>query len=292
MASRDALPLDPVPEDIDALWLAALDHAGYSRGDVELMLFDGDPTAREPQWGMHLGPSDTTHDLERVFTDAQREAVDELNPYKHRVMVWIGDPRLPPKVTQALMRHELRHAQQFSANEIVYRIGIMTVVSLGRAYAGKGKGAVSIRRFAPHEADANAAASQLVRPAGDAATAARDGSFRPLVTSTDALRPLDELGRRAIAFAALHPDAFATEAQARGASERLLLEELDPSGPSLFQQLRDDEELTAQRAAIAAAIPTADAIAAAGEEPARAWAPLRERVGAALQRAGMLVGLG
>jgi hypothetical protein len=50
MANPDATPLDPVPAELDALWSAALDDAGYSRSDVELVLFDGDPTSREPQW--------------------------------------------------------------------------------------------------------------------------------------------------------------------------------------------------------------------------------------------------
>lgn len=255
MAMRDALPLDPTPEDLEALWLEALADAGFDRGDVELILFDGDPTAPDPQWGMHLGPYDTTHDLDHCFTADQRDAVDKLNLYKQRVMIWVGDPQLPAKIIQALMRHELRHAQQFSANEIAYRIEIMTLVSLGRVYAGKGKGAVSVRRLAPHEADANAAASGLVGDVGEDADAS-NGNSRPLVRSTDPVRGLNQLPLRALAFAALHADAFVAEAQARHLSERLLLEQLDSGGPALFQRLRDDAELTELRSAMAAVMPT------------------------------------
>ena len=71
-----------------------------------------------------------------------------------------------------------------------------------------------------------------------------------------------------------------------------MLEELDPDGPALFQTLRDDEELTRLRDAIAAAIPNTEAIAAAGEKSAQAWAPEHEQIAAALRRAEQLVGLG
>jgi hypothetical protein len=288
MRTRDAPPLGPVPADLRELWDDALRDAGFTHADVELQLFDGDPTAPKPQWGMHLAPEDTTHDLDDHFTDAQRDAVDKLNLYKHRVVVWLGAPRLPGKIIQALMRHELRHAEQVDHNNWVYRIGIMTAVSLGRVYAGKGDGSASVRRLIPHEADANAAATQLVAPVGDAA-GARDGNFRPLVTETQPLRRLDTLGRRTLAFAALHPEAFVAEARARAPSERLVLEELDPDAPALFAKLVADEKLTALRDGVAAAIPSADAIAAAGAEPAAAWQPLRERLAVALARAEELL---
>jgi hypothetical protein len=268
MTTRDAPPLDPVPADLRELWDYALRDVGFTRADVELQLFDGDPTAPKPQWGMHLAPGDTTHDLDDHFTEAQRDAVDKLNMYKHRVVVWLGEPRLPGKIIQALMRHELRHAEQVDHNHWVYRIGMMTEASLGRVYAGKGDGSASVRRLIPHEADANAAAKELVAPVGNAARA-RDGNFRPLVSETQPLRPLETLGRRTLAFAALHPDAFVARARALVGSERLVLEALDPDGPALFAKLVADDELTALRDHVAAAFPSADAIAAAGA-PARA----------------------
>jgi hypothetical protein len=290
MATRDALPLEPVPAELDALWNEALADAGFTRGEVEFLLFDGHPTAPALQWGLHLGPGDTTHDLEHCFTEKQRDAVDKLNLYKHRVVIWVGDPRLPPKLIQALMRHEMRHAEQFAADETVYRIGIMTLVSLARVYAGTGAGATSIHRFAPQETDANAAATQLVAPAGDAGEA-RDGEHRSLVTATDPVRPLGELGLRTLAFAALHPEAFVAEAQYRRIAVQWALGQLDPDGPALFQLLRDDAELTGLRAAIVAAIPTAAAIAAAGDQPARAWTALHEQLAAGLRRAEELLGV-
>jgi hypothetical protein len=165
------------------------------------------------------------------------------------------------------MRHELRHAEQLAHDKTVYRLGIMIAVSLGRAYAGKG--AASIRRLIPHEEDANAAASQFVAPIGDTAEA-RGGNFRALVTETTPLQPLDSLGRRALAFAALHPEAFIAEARERGLDVRFLLGKLDPAGPALFRELVAHAELGNLRDEVGAA--------AAESEPAQAWEPLRERL--------------
>jgi hypothetical protein len=176
------------------------------------------------------------------------------------------------------MRHELRHAEQFDHDKTVYRLGIMIALSLGRAYGGKG--AASIRRLIPHEEDANAAASEFVAPIGDKAQV-RGGNFRALVTETTPLQPLDSLGRRALAFAALHPDAFIAEARDRGLDVRFLLGKLDPLGPALFRELVAHAELGHLRD---------EARAAAAEgEPAEAWEPLRERVAEAQQLAERIV---
>jgi hypothetical protein len=271
-------PLRTVPSELGEAWTDALAASGFPDDEVELLLVDDDPTARLPQWGLHLGPYDTTQDLAQCLTDGQHVEVQKLGFDKHRVIVWAGEPRLPPEITRALMRHELRHAEQFAHDKTVYRLGILIAVSLGRAYAGKG--AASIRRLIPHEEDANAAASQFVAPIGDKAEA-RGGNFRALVTETTPLQPLDSLGRRALAFAALHPDAFIAEARDRGLDVRFLLGKLDPAGPSLFRDLVAHAELGHLRDEVE--------VAAAEGEPAQAWEPLRERLAEAQQLAERIV---
>jgi hypothetical protein len=138
-----------------------------------------------------LGLGDSTHDLESSFTEEQRDDVDKLNLYTHRVAIWIGDPRLPPKLIHALMRHELRHAEQFAANETVYRIGIMTLASLGRSTRH------GCRRHLDPPLCAAGGGRRRHRdtargPAGDAGEARR-GERRSLITAMDPVRPLGEL---------------------------------------------------------------------------------------------------
>jgi hypothetical protein len=277
--------LRPVPAELADAWTDALAAAGLPDDEVELLLVDDDPKAPLPQWGLHLGPYDTTHDLEQCLTEGQRVEIHQLGFDKHRIIVWAGAPRLPPEITRALMRHELRHAEQFAHDKTVYRLGIVIAVSLGRAYAGKG--AASIRRLIPHEEDANAAASRFVAPIGEKAEA-RGGNFRVLLTETTPLQPLDSLGRRALAFAALHPDAFVAEVRDRGLDVRFLLGKLDPAGPALFPELVANGELGHLRDEVAAAVPTSDGIATEGD-PAEAWEPVRERLAEAQQLAERIV---
>ena len=285
MDSSDARRLRPVPYELADAWTDALVAAGFPDDEVELLLFDDDPTARLPQWGLHLGPYDTTHDLEQCLTEGQRAEVQKLAFDKHRIIVWAGAPRLPPEITRALMRHELRHAEQLAHDRTVYRLGILIAVSLGRAYSGSG--AASIRRLIPHEEDANAAASRFVAPIGEAAEA-REWNFRALVTETTPLQPLDSLGRRALAFAALHPDAFVAEARDRGLDERFLLGKLDPAGPALFRELVANADLGRLCDEVAAAVPTADG-STAEDEAAEAWDAVRERLAQAQQLAERIV---
>lgn len=282
------MPPRHIPLELSDSWEHARAAAGFAPDEVELLLIDDDPSAPLPQWGMHLGPYDTTDDLGKCFTEGQRDEVHKLSFHRHRIIVWTGAPPLPPEIVRALMRHELRHAEQFANDKTVYRLGIMIAVSLGRAYAGKGYAAASIRRLSPHETDANAAASHFVAPIGDFAEA-RGGNFRVLVTERTPLQPLDSLGKRELAFAALHPDAFIAEARARGHDVRFLLGKLDPAGPALFRRLVEDDELRDLRDRVAGAIPTDERIAAAEDEPARAWGPLRERLAEAQQVAENLV---
>ena len=282
------MPPRLIPPELSDSWARARAAAGFAPDEVELLLIDDDPRAPLPQWGMHLGPYDTTEDLRKCFTEGELDEVHKLSFHKHRIIVWTGAPPLPPEIVRALLRHELRHAEQFANDRTVYRLGIMIAVSLGRAYAGKGNAAASIRRLSPHETDANAAASHFVAPIGDRA-GVREGNFRVLVTETTPLQPLDSLGRRELAFAALHPDAFIAEARARGHDERFLLGKLDPAGPALFRRLVDDDELQDLRDRVAGAIPTRERIAAAEDEPAQAWEPLRERLAEAQQLAQRIV---
>jgi hypothetical protein len=287
VSSNDSRRLRPVPSEPAGAWADVLAAAGFPDEEVELLLFDDDPTARLPQWGLHLGPYDLTQDLEPCLTERQRAEVDRLEFDKHRIIVWVGTPRLPVEIIRALMRHEVRHAEQFAHDRTVYRLGIVIAISLGRVYSGSG--AASIRRLIPHEEDANAAASRFVAPIGEAADA-RDGKFGALVTETTPLQPLDSLGRRALAFAALHPDAFVAEARDRGLDERFLLGKLDPAGPALFRELVADGELRHLRDEVAAAVPTSDAIGAEGEA-GQAWEPVRERLAEAQRVAERIVGV-
>ena len=61
-------PLRPVPSELVEAWTDALAAAGFPDDEVELLLIDDDPTARLPQWGLHLGPYDTTQDLAQLRT--------------------------------------------------------------------------------------------------------------------------------------------------------------------------------------------------------------------------------
>ena len=285
MDSSDPKPLRSVPPGFSGIWGDALAVAGFPGGEIELLVVDDDPKARLPQWGLHLGPYDSARDVEQCLTEAQCGEVRTLCFDRHRIILWAGAPRLPREIIRALVRHELRHAEQFARDKVVYRLGIMIAASLGRVYTGNG--ASSILRLLPHEEDANAAASRFVAPIGETA-AARDATFGALMTETTRLRPLDSLGRRTLAFAALHPGAFVDEARARNLDWRFLLGKLDRAGTTLFRALVEHDELRALLDEVAAAIPTDDMIAAE-REPAKAWEPLRERLAEAQELAEHLV---
>src|SRR5438309_8631678 len=273
--------------DVHELWLAAVEAAGLDVEDVEVELVAANPEG--DHWGFTLAPGDSSVGLgpEHGLTEDVLHAIDALDPDKHRVVVFLGSPRLPDYVILALMRHELRHVEQSADNEC-YRIGMLAVRTLEHALEGAGPGGMSLGRDVPHEQDADSAAVALVGEHSDALDIVH-GNFRGLLTQPRPLESIASLRPRVVAFFALYANGFKAAANEMCWTTEWVLNHFGSEAHDIYERIAADEELNRLRVAISDAIPTTEIIEAAGTRPADAWAQARARLIEAQRHAERMV---
>jgi len=289
----NSTPADPGAEselpngDVHKLWLAAVEAAGLDVEDVEVELVAANPEGEH--WGFALAPGDSSAGLgpEHGLTEDVLHAIDALDPDKHRVVVFLGSPRLPNYVILALMRHELRHVEQ-SADNDCYRIGMLAVRALEHELGGTGPGGRSLGRDVPHEQDADSAAVALVGEHSDALDIL-DGNFRGLLTQPRSLESIASLRPRVVAFFALYADGFKAAANEMGWTTEWVLNHFSPEAHDIYARVAADEEVNRLRVTVSEAIPTTEMIEAAGTRPADAWAQAHARLVEAQRHAERMV---
>ena len=270
---------------VDDLWRIALADATLGVDPVQLA-FPGPPPPRAG-WARHFPPGSTAG-LGSPYGFDEVQAVDDPTVRQlHRILLYQHDDE---RVVLGMMRHELEHVDQAEASMAVYEVAEMVRDSLEPIYWPlRLPGSGAIYNALPNERDANRASARLVaKRFGDPLEALRFGDhgslFREPPPETG-----ESLGRRLLAFASLHPQAFEQEVTHRGRDLARTLGAVEANGGRLWRGLIADPELVEARQRVQAAIPSRAAVDAAGARPAAAWQQLVDELAAGERRALRLI---
>ena len=253
---------------VDEIWRLACDDAGFAAEEVRVYVLPG--RKRGGYWAMYFKPGDwLVFDEDFPFGSNQLNDANGVARRKHRVAVYAG---VHEAELAGLMRHELEHAaQQRRYGDSSWRIYERTLGALPRKY-GRALGSGTIYNSVPIERDANSAAAAHVIPSyGPLPENILQGEHSVLFRFPEGPLPLDSLGVRSLAFAAVHAAAFQAE-----------LAQHDETVDEIFAGVVDDASRRWEQAANDAvvqmlanqsleAIPTEASIARAGAAPAEAW---------------------
>lgn len=267
---------------IDQIWRLARENAAFSADEVHVYVLPG--AKRGEYWAMYFKPGDwLVFDENFPFSSNQLDDANGSALMLHRVAVYAGAQE--PEVA-GLMRHELEHAvQQRHYGDASWLVYERTLGALGRRY-GNRPGSGVIYNSVPVERDANAAAAAHVIPTyGPLPEAVLEGEHSVLFRFPEGPLPLDTLGLRSLAFAAVHADAFEAELAAHSdALEDLFDEVVDHAVERWGRAANDALVQTLARQSVDAVPPDA-AVTSAASLPAVVWYPARDRLLAAYERA-------
>jgi hypothetical protein len=235
--------------------------------DPLLLAFPGPPPANA-DWARHFPPGSTAGLGSPYGWDEVKAVDDPATLQCHRVLLYIHDDE---RVVLGLARHELEHVDQAHSSLAVYELAEVLRDSLAPIYWPLHlAGSASIYNALPNERDANHASARLVAQRFGDADALRFGDHGSLFREPPEERG-DSLGRRLLAFASLHPQAFELEVARRRRDLARTLDDLDADGSRLWPLLVDDEQLVEMRQRVQLAIPSRTDVDAAGARPAAAW---------------------
>ena len=265
------------------LWSEAHAVLGLSPSRTRLFVAPGSPPPAAPQLALHVSPFGSAVATPTPFSPKLKQEMDHPTLWSiHRIAIFdgVGDLQISPEIHFALMVHELRHAVQWEFNSLVYIAGTLVDDAIRRAYAGTGRGGTSIGRLAPHEADADAAASAASRSRFDEIPrAALEGPYASLFLCAEQLQDVARLGPKLLAFASLQSGAFEAACYASQRSVDSILKSLVISGgPSIWARLRTDDVVREHHRRVGELIPDAGAIAQAGARPQDAWRTVRDDI--------------
>lgn len=271
---------------IDEIWRLAREDAGFSPDEVSVYVLPG---AKRGDYGaMYFKPGDRlVLDQDFPFSDNQLDDANRRALIKHRVAVYAG-VQVPELA--GLMRHELEHAvQQRRYGDGSWRIYVRTLGALSRQY-GNRPGSGTIYNSVPVERDANAAAAAHVIPTyGPLPQAILQGEHSVLFRFPEGPLPLDLLGLRSLAFAAVHADAFEAELSDQSDSFEEVFDEVVPDALARWERAAMDALVQDLARESVDAIPSDASVACTRAVPAVAWSTARDRLLAAYERAQTLV---
>jgi len=271
---------------LDEIWRLARVDAGFAPEDVRVYVLRG--VKHGDYWGMYFKPGDRL-----VFDQNFPLSVDQLNDAngtgltRHRVAVYAG---VQEAELAGLMRHELEHAaQQRRYGDASWTIYERTIGALSRRYDNR-PGSGSIYNSVPIERDANAASAAHVVPTyGPLAQAILDGEHAVLFRFPEGPLPLDSLGLRSLAFAAVHASAFEAELAENSETLEEVLGGVVSDALERWKHVATDAVVVSLANESLDAIPSDASLAGAGPMPATGWYRARERLLAANERALALI---
>ena len=271
---------------IDKIWRLACDDAGFAEDEVRVYVLPGTPQGGP--WAMYFKPGDwLVFDENFPFSPNQLDDANGWARGKHRVAAYAG---VHEAELAGLMRHELEHAiQQRRYGGASWRIYERTLGALLRKY-GRARGSGTVYNSVPVERDANAAAAAHVIPTyGPVSPQILNGEHSVLFRFAEGPLPLDSLGFRSLAFAAVHADAFQAELADHSETVEEIFEGLVDNASRCWERAANDSVVQTLANQSLGAIPTEDLIARAGATPADAWHEARDGLLSAYERACSVV---
>jgi hypothetical protein len=188
------------------------------------------------------------------------------------------------------MRHELEHAvQQRRYGDASWTVYERTIAAIGSQYDSR-PGSGCIYNAVPVERDANAASAAHVVPTyGPLAKEILEGEHSVLLRSPEGPLPLDSLGLRSLAFAAVHAQAFEAELAEHSEAVGGVFDELVSDAPARWALIAKDVVVRSLANESLRSIPSDAAVTDAGSMPATAWYPVRDRLLDAYEHALALI---
>jgi hypothetical protein len=264
-----------------ALWVQALQDAGYSPRDAILVLIQAATRAGEPEVG-YFGPDADSSTSPLVLTPREAALIDAA-PDKHRVAL---SPQQDPQVQLGLMRWALERARQTDENGLYWFLGEAINSAIQPIYGDTGMGSNVVWHTIPVARDADSAAGHLVTSTFGPQFGDLWGPQGALFRTDQPVPDLSTLPRRLVTFGAIHAESL--EQWVRQTQRELalntVLRDIDPQAPAWWKALLADEDFTHLRKSATYYIPTPDTIAEAGANAANAWRPLQRHYDITLQR--------
>jgi hypothetical protein len=273
--------------DVEELWNQATTDAGFNEADQAYCY----PLPGRPgfgYWAMYFDPGRNVEvGPEFPLSPDQATNANKTHLQSHRVVVFAGVTR--PELA-GLMRHELEHARQYQVlGELGFRVYARTRDALGDLYGG-GAGSAAIYSAIPMERDADAAAAAHIRAIfGEVDPTISEGEHAQLFRHPEGPEPIDGLGRRSLAFAAVHGTVFGSWVSTNGETVTGLFASLVEEAEERWRTIVHDEEVKRLASQSLSAVPTDAEIVAAGDRPASAWARSRDLLVVAYRRGLTLI---
>jgi hypothetical protein len=271
---------------IGEIWRLAREDAGFAPEEVRVYVLRG--AKRGDYWAMYFKPGDwLVFDQNFPFSEDQLDDANGAGLVNHRVAVYAGvqEPELA-----GLMRHELEHAvQQRRYGDASWTVYERTLGALAWQYDNR-PGSGAIYNSVPVERDANAASAAHVVPTyGPLSQAILDGEHSVLFRFPEGPLPLDSLGQRSLAFAAVHAHAFEAELSEHSETVEEVFGEVVSDALARWKHVANDAVVRGLTNESIDAIPSDASVADARSMPAAAWYPARDRLLAAYEHALALI---